>query len=394
MKRRSGHLRLVPVVGLFAATVVAGSTALATTITQNTSWTIDRAGTTAKYRVTAYGDSIYAGYRGSLSSVAKRAAPWVDGEYSEQGVERRHRGDPPHQVGRAAPPTSTTTRSSRSARTCRRPTPASSPSRCAATTACRRARASPARAAPATSAPLDTALATAPTYLQLAMQYDQRQYAHRDVRLSRWSRTSTTRATRPTTSLTQLHRSGVRPGGEQAGQASCRTSPASNWRACNFAAHLRLPVRRQLRAVHGRRLRLERRRADRLRRAPLRPGRDRRRPTSTPHHRRPCRSTLRDANTPLRRAPSTSYDYIQSDNTHPTYTGSTVYVGLFGGTGSGSGRPTTATRRSSAARTRCGTASVTSGWGGRCRSTTCRLPNRHPRMRLERARAPRLGVRV
>ncbi len=36
---------------------------------------------------------------------------------------------------------------------------------------------------------------------------------------------------------------------------------------------------------------------------------------------------------------STSYDYIQSDNTHPTYTGSTVFLGLIGGSGSGSGAP-------------------------------------------------------
>ncbi len=36
---------------------------------------------------------------------------------------------------------------------------------------------------------------------------------------------------------------------------------------------------------------------------------------------------------------STSYDYIQSDDTHPTYTGSTVGVGLFGGTGSGTSGP-------------------------------------------------------
>jgi hypothetical protein len=50
------------------------------------------------------------------------------------------------------------------------------------------------------------------------------------------------------------------------------------------------------------------------------------------------RATLRDANTHFVNA-STSYDYIQSDNTHPTYTGATVYVGFFGGTGSGSGAP-------------------------------------------------------
>jgi lysophospholipase L1-like esterase len=58
-----------------------GGEALASTLTQNSSWTIDRAGTTAKYRVVAYGDSIYAGYNGSLSNVDRRAASWVQGEY-------------------------------------------------------------------------------------------------------------------------------------------------------------------------------------------------------------------------------------------------------------------------------------------------------------------------
>src|ERR1044071_5863057 len=66
---------------VLAAAIAVSSPAMANTITQNVSWTIDRAGTTAKYRVTAYGDSIYAGYRGSLSSVAKSSAPQVDGEY-------------------------------------------------------------------------------------------------------------------------------------------------------------------------------------------------------------------------------------------------------------------------------------------------------------------------
>lgn len=58
-----------------------GSAAVANTLTQNVSWTIDRAGTTAKYRVVAYGDSIYAGYNGSTLSAAKYAAPTVDAEY-------------------------------------------------------------------------------------------------------------------------------------------------------------------------------------------------------------------------------------------------------------------------------------------------------------------------
>ncbi len=52
------------------------------------------------------------------------------------------------------------------------------------------------------------------------------------------------------------------------------------------------------------------------------------------------RSTIRDANTHFVSSGS-SYDYIQSDDTHPTYNGSTVTAGLFGGsTGSGAPRYT------------------------------------------------------
>ncbi len=58
-----------------------GSQAVASTLNQNVSWTIDRAGTTTKYRVVAYGDSIYAGYNGSTTSAAKYAAPTVEAEY-------------------------------------------------------------------------------------------------------------------------------------------------------------------------------------------------------------------------------------------------------------------------------------------------------------------------
>ena len=61
--------------------LVLSAPALASTINQNVSWTIDRAGTTAKYRVVAYGDSIYAGYNGSISNAARYSAPTVDSEY-------------------------------------------------------------------------------------------------------------------------------------------------------------------------------------------------------------------------------------------------------------------------------------------------------------------------
>ncbi len=52
-----------------------------TTLTQNASWTIDQPNTSEKYRIVAYGDSIYAGYNGSFFNAAKYSAPTVDGEY-------------------------------------------------------------------------------------------------------------------------------------------------------------------------------------------------------------------------------------------------------------------------------------------------------------------------
>lgn len=57
------------------------SAGYANTLNQNVSWTIDRAGTTAKYRIVAYGDSIYAGYNGSVFNAARYSAPTVSAEY-------------------------------------------------------------------------------------------------------------------------------------------------------------------------------------------------------------------------------------------------------------------------------------------------------------------------
>jgi lysophospholipase L1-like esterase len=68
---------LLPAIALLAV----GSQASASTLNQNVSWTIDRASTTASYRIVAYGDSIYAGYNGSISNAAKYSAPTVDAEY-------------------------------------------------------------------------------------------------------------------------------------------------------------------------------------------------------------------------------------------------------------------------------------------------------------------------
>ena len=68
--------------GVCAALLAIGTSAYASTLTQNLSWTVDRSGTSTRYRITAYGDSIYAGWYGSISRVAKRAAPLVSGEYA------------------------------------------------------------------------------------------------------------------------------------------------------------------------------------------------------------------------------------------------------------------------------------------------------------------------
>ncbi len=51
------------------------------TVTQNVSWTIDR-GTSAKYRVVAYGDSIYAGWEGDIWDVAIWSGANVTGDYA------------------------------------------------------------------------------------------------------------------------------------------------------------------------------------------------------------------------------------------------------------------------------------------------------------------------
>ena len=75
-------------IGRFAGTLlpalalgVVATQAGANTLNQNVSWTIDRSGTSTKYRVVAYGDSIFAGYNGSTLNAAKYAAPTVQAEY-------------------------------------------------------------------------------------------------------------------------------------------------------------------------------------------------------------------------------------------------------------------------------------------------------------------------
>ena len=74
---RSTGRKLLPAFLLLAL----GGQAFGNTLNQNVSWTVDRAGTTTKYGIVAYGDSIYAGYNGSVSNAGKYSAPTVDAEY-------------------------------------------------------------------------------------------------------------------------------------------------------------------------------------------------------------------------------------------------------------------------------------------------------------------------
>jgi hypothetical protein len=71
-------LRTLRIAGSAAAALASAllaQPAAASTLNQNTSWTINRSGTSTVYRVVGYGDSIYAGYRGSVFNVARRAPP-------------------------------------------------------------------------------------------------------------------------------------------------------------------------------------------------------------------------------------------------------------------------------------------------------------------------------
>lgn len=77
MRFRRSLPTLLPALAL----LLQASGAAASTLNQNASWTIDRAGTSTKFRSVAYGDSIYAGYNGSVTSAAKFAAPVVNAEY-------------------------------------------------------------------------------------------------------------------------------------------------------------------------------------------------------------------------------------------------------------------------------------------------------------------------
>jgi lysophospholipase L1-like esterase len=325
---RSRHALLL---GSLAA-LLFGAPALASTLTQNLSWTINRAGTSTQYRVVAYGDSIYAGYYGSISRVAKRAAPTVDGEYLSQ------LWNADILIVRRAKSGAVASDIYNNKIVAERSHMQNSTTRVVTFEMCGndglQARSSFAgQSGTCNYAPLNTAVNNCTTYTQLAMQAINT-YAHPNTKLK---------------VITNLYYPGY---DADNGLANCTDSTTGqrpnkqqvflprlaqmNWRACNFAAQHGFACAdsfaqymaadydsngdglidsEAIRYVQGE---SESAYVNKL--------------VTT------YRATLRDANLKLV-SPGTSFDYIQSDNTHPTYTGSTIWIGFIGGSGSGSGAP-------------------------------------------------------
>jgi lysophospholipase L1-like esterase len=318
--------------GVLALGVVSAPVARANTITQNTSWTIDRAGTSTKYRVVGYGDSIYAGYRGSLSSVAKRAAPWVDGEYASElwnaDIEVIRRTKSGAKADDIYNNKIVAERSYMQATN----------TRVVTFEMCGndylQARSSfSGQSGTCNYSVLDNAGSACDNYTRLAMQAINT-YAAAGTKVKVVSNlyypgynadNVLSNCTDPTTGQRVNKRDKFLP-----------LLAKSNWVTCNYAAQYGFACTDSfaeymaadydsngdglidsdaIRYVQGES------QAAYINKITV-----------------TYRSTLRDSNTHFVNA-STSYDYLQSDDTHPTYTGGTVYVGLFGGTGTGSGAP-------------------------------------------------------
>ncbi len=315
---------------LVLTTALCSGAALASTINQNTSWTINR-GASTTYRVVAYGDSIFAGYKGSLSSVAKRSGPQVEGEYlarkfnANMEIMRRTKSGAKADdiynnkiVGERSYMQTSNTRvvmfemcgndylQARSAFS-------------EQTGTC-------------SYSGLDSALAACTSYTEKAMQAIN-QYA--------------------TTAKTKVVMTIYYPGYNADNvQTACRDSATgasvnkrqkflpylakSNWRTCSLAAKYGFKCADAFAEYMG---------ADydsngdgQVDSAALRYRDGETEAAYVARITGTLSATLRDSNTHFVSS-GTSYDYLQSDDTHPTFTGASVSVGTFGGTGSGTSAP-------------------------------------------------------
>jgi lysophospholipase L1-like esterase len=312
--------------------LLAGAPALASTLTQNLSWTINRANTTTVYRVVAYGDSIYAGYYGSISRVAKRAAPTVDGEY----LSKLWNAD--ILVVRRAKSGALAGDIYNNKIVAERSYMQTADTRVVTFEMCGndglQARSSfSGQSGTCNYSPLTNAESNCTNYTQLAMQAIN-QYAHANTKLKVVSNLYYPGydADNVLANCTDSG-TGQRPNKQNVFLPSLAKL---NWRACNFANTYGFACAdsfaqymaadydsngdgqidtEAIRYVQGE---SEEAYVNKI--------------TTT------YRSTLRDPNGKLLSVSATA-DYIQSDNTHPTYTGSTIWIGFIGGSGSGSGAP-------------------------------------------------------
>lgn len=311
------------VAAVFGMALAASEWAEASTINQNTSWTITRSGATQTYRVVAYGDSIFAGYRGSLFSVAKRAAPYVDGEYAgnvwNQSV----------QVVRRAKSGAVASDIYNNKIIAERSYMQASSTRIVEFEMCGndylQARSSlSGQTGTCNSAVADTALANCTNYMGLAMQAIN-QYATTATRKMISNLYYPGYAADNVLANCTDPATGQRPNRQDVGLTILAKS---NWRACSLAATYGFACADSFAQYmgadydsnndgivdsEGLRYQAGESEADYVTRVTV-----------------TRRSTVRDANTHFVSS-STSFDYILSDNVHPTYYGGTI------GTGSGSG---------------------------------------------------------
>jgi lysophospholipase L1-like esterase len=330
--RRGASMKRSMVVLGCAVWLAVGASAQGSTLTQNLSWTVDRAGTTTRYRVVAYGDSIYAGYYGSISRAIQRAATTVDSEYlsSKWGtdilnVRRCKSGAVASDIYN-------------NKIVAERSYMQTTDTRVVTFEMCGndglQARSSFAgQSGTCNYAPLDTALSNCTTYQQAAMDYINAN-ANANTKLK---------------IVANLYYPGYAADNALAGCTDSGTGQRPNkqqiflpyiarmnWRACDFARQKGFACADSFAEYmaaeydsNGDGL-ID---ADAIRYVPGE--------SETAYVNKivnTYRATLRDANGHLT-APGTSFDYIQSDDTHPTYSGSTIYLGLIGGSGSGSGAP-------------------------------------------------------
>lgn len=303
--------------------------ALANTLTQNTSWTIDRSGTSTKYRVVAYGDSIFAGYQGSLSNVSRRATPYVQGEYMSNAwgtdvevIRRTKSGAKADDIYN-------------NKIVAERSHMQSANTRVVTFEMCGndflQARSSFAgQSGTCSFAPIDNALATCTKYTELAMQ-SINQNANPSAR--KMVMNLYYPGYNADNGLTNCTVNGVKVNKQD---AFIPRLARSNYRTCAFAQQYGFACVDSFAEWMGADYdsngdgQVD---SDALRWSPFE--------TEDQYVARisqALRSTVRDANGHLTDA-GTSFDYLLSDDTHPTFSGNTVYVGFFGGTGSGTNAP-------------------------------------------------------